>query len=144
MANSPFLKHHGKEKSRNRYKDKERNEKYKYTNRALGPAEHPYFNSFFKNKVGNEIIKLVKKYNNYPTLIDNKPICLDFYIWGKCNRDKACAYSSLYIFLLARSFRKLIIYSRGIFEQYDSVEKEKPKSKAPSGKKKDPKQLATK
>ena len=62
----------------------------------------------------------------------------------KSDRGKACTYSSLYIFLLARSFRKLMIYSRGILEWYDSEEKEKLKNKAPSGKKKDKKQLALK
>ena len=37
-----------------------------------------------------------------------------------------------------------MIYSRGILEWYDSEEKEKLKNKAPSGKKKDKKQLALK
>ena len=61
----------------------------------------------------------------------------------KSDRGKACAYSSLYIFILARSFRKLMVYSRGILEWYDSEEKEKLKNKAPSGKKKDKKIISS-
>ena len=94
--------------------------------------------------MGNEIIRLAKEYNDYPALIDNKPVYLDCHIQGKCNRGEVYVYSSSYIFLLAGSFRKLMIYSRGILEQYNLKEKEKPKYEAPSGKKKDQKWLAPK
>jgi len=37
---------------------------------------HPYFNEFFKNRVGEKVIKLVQSNKEYPPKLDNKAVCL--------------------------------------------------------------------
>jgi len=143
MADPPFLWNQNEDKDRNKNTYKEKNEKFKNQNNKYGPAKHLYFNSFFKNEIGEKIIRLAREHNDYPAPIDNRPICLKFYMKGKCNREEACMYFTSHIFLLAGSFRKLMIYPRGILEWYDLEEKEKLKIKLEffRGKKKSKKKL---
>ena len=99
------------EKGRNKFKNKKKQEKYEQGNKNYRLVEHHYFNSFFKNGVVESIMKLARENNDYLALIDNKLVCLNFYMKGKCDCKNNCTYSSSYIFLPASSFQKMMIYS---------------------------------
>jgi len=134
MADSPFIQNTIAEKS------KERGNKRGKQNRQEGPAVHHYFHSFFKNGIGEKVMRLAKEHNEFPPKIKNKSIYLDFHIRGSCPKGSACHYSSSHSYIPSHEFCKLIQFSRGLLEKYLEIEKEeKPKLDKPKVKPTKPK-----
>jgi len=67
---------------------------------------------------------LEKEHNEFSLKIQNKNICLDFYIQGLCSKRVACHYSSSYSYISSHSFYRLIQFSRGLLDKYSESEKE--------------------
>ena len=69
---------------------------------------HYYFYLFFTNGIREEVMCLAKEYNEFPPRIENKTLCLEFYMKGSYPKGLACHYFSSYSYIAFHRFRCLI------------------------------------
>ena len=118
MIDSPFMKSFGKEKQRDKDRDY-RNQGKMYKHHDDKSVTYYYFNDFFKNGVGERVVTLARLHKVYPPKLENKSICMDFHMKGKCNKGTSCPYASSHSYILTNSFRYLILYLRKLLDKYE-------------------------
>ena len=70
--------------------------------------------------MGERLTKFTYENKDYPLQYQGTPLCLKFYLKGKCQCSTKCYHSLTHAFIKSMRFRSLMDWSRSVLEKYDS------------------------